>query len=150
MHTAIKAFKRTNVSLGLTGPRLFITDDPGADKQWFTQNLESLQIQQNIYDSQITDDSHVILPQINDDIYENTNTTIVSQPVDIRQAINALRELMKNRIVGLDYKWPVIMNRYGYLTSSGKVSLIQICSIDNEDKLHVILIWVGYLKSLPN
>ena len=57
---------------------------------------------------------------------------------------------MKNRVVGLDCKWPVTMNRHGYLTSSGKVSLIQICYIDNEDKLHVLLIWVGHLKSLPN
>ena len=75
------------------------------------------------------------MPQLNDDIYENTNTTIVSQPVEIRQAINALRDVMKNRVVGLDCEWPVTMNRRGYPTLSGKVSLIQICYIDNENKL---------------
>ena len=42
MVTAIEAFKRTNANLGLSGPRIFVTDNPTGDFPTYKHNISHL------------------------------------------------------------------------------------------------------------
>jgi hypothetical protein len=51
MKSALEAFKGTTSSLGLPEVRLFFTDNPSGDRQFYLRQLPSLQSQQDIFDA---------------------------------------------------------------------------------------------------
>ena len=127
MMTALRVFKQTNAGLGLNGPRLFVTDNPSGDKQFFMEMLDLVQKQQLVYDSLSNDDTREAgLPYINDDIYDSAIIKTITMESHINEAINIMYVVMKNPWVGLDTENPVSFNGGGYIIDLGKVSLIQI------------------------
>jgi hypothetical protein len=149
MITAIQSLKKTNHMMGMADPCLFITDNPKGDKKFFTSMFETINEQQILLDTH-SDEIPGRLPCLDDSVYQNANVSILSRVGEINLAICAMRDTMKNKVVGLDCEWPVTLNRHGHLTASGKIALIQICHHDEEDKLQVLLLRVGSMKSLPH
>lgn len=154
--TAIQSFKKTNHMMGMVDPCLvFITDFPKGDKNSSHQCFKPLMNSKYYW----TLDTHsdetpgqllCLDDSVSVSVYQNANVSILSQEGKINLEICAMRDTMKNKVVGLDCEWPVKLNRHVHLTASGKISLIQICHHNEGDKLHVLLLRVGSMKSLPH
>ena len=51
MKSSLEAFKRTTNNLGLPDVRLFFTDNPSGDKNFYPEELPSLRAQQEKFDA---------------------------------------------------------------------------------------------------
>ena len=80
MATSLKAFDKTTTDFGLPEVHLFLTDDPARDKLFFPRMLESLQKQQELFDSNTTAQSEPSLPECS---YNPDFTKIASATTEI-------------------------------------------------------------------
>jgi len=124
----------------LTGPNIFVTDNPKADKHFFTQNLESLADQQQIFDSESDEDQHLV-SSVEHSVYDDAKVMPqLSNASKINQAVNTLRYVLKYNLIGVDCKWHVTLDIRGMPTFTGAFALIQISYLDSNEKTQVLLI----------
>lgn len=111
MATSLKAFDKTTTDFGLPEVHLFLTDDPTRDKLFFPRMLESLQKQQELFDSNTTAQSEPSLPECS---YDPDFTKIASATTEINRCIVAMRATLGGRkIVGFDMEWEAVFRRHG-------------------------------------
>ncbi|KAL7546679.1 hypothetical protein ACHAWF_010011 [Thalassiosira exigua] len=152
MKSALEAFKGTTRSLGLPEVRLFFTDNPAGDHQFYTKMLPSLVVHQEKLDAICVRDQkeHDIdashLPFYPSSRYKLRKYS--SSPV-INNVARALLEDVKNARIGLDAEWNATVNRLGMQTGRSKVQTIQIAYRNSKDELIVFVLVVGKLRRLP-
>jgi hypothetical protein len=159
MTAALEAFRRTACSLGLPPVRLFYTDNPAGDRQYFMRMLPSLRAQQDEFDALLSQSetagqtvldlsSNKSLPPYPfSNIY---SVRVAATKPEIEHLIMALKEDMSGDKIGLDAEWNVTKNSRGMQTGVSKVHLIQIAYRDSEGKVVVLILQVGRLKQLPS
>ena len=159
MTAALEAFKGTACSLGLPPVRLFYTDNPAGDKQYFMRMLPSLRAQQDEFDALTTQSEtagHTVSAIGNDKSqrpypFANISSVrVASTKPEIEHLIMALKEDMTGDKIGLDAEWNVIKNSIGMQTGVSKVQIIQIAYRDSDAKVVVLILQVGRLKQLPS
>ncbi|KAL7493375.1 hypothetical protein ACHAWT_002406, partial [Skeletonema menzelii] len=143
---ALEAFKATNVALGIEDPKYFVTDNPKADAAFITAVFDSLQQKQQKLDEQRID-----TPQINPHVtYIPANVKVLKKE-EVNSAIAAMWDVAKGRVIGLDAEWNVTMNRYGGVSETGKVALIQISYISkDDDEITTLLVRTHQMTKLPH
>jgi len=158
MSAALEAFRGTTCSLGLPPVRLFYTDNPAGDKQYFMRMLPSLRAQQDEFDALVSQsETRHTVPDVGSDIslppypFANISSVrVASTKPEIEHLIMALKDDMTGDKIGLDAEWNVTKNSIGMQTGVSKVQLIQIAYRDSEGKVVVLLLRVGRLKQLPS
>ena len=146
MMCVLEAFKATNKTLGIEDPKYFVTDNPTADAAFVTSVFGSLQKQQQKLDDQCTD-----IPLTPSSIdYSRNEVKVLSTDQEVNLAITAMWDVAKGKVIGLDAEWTVTKNRYGQVTESGTVALIQIGYIDGDDKITTLLVRTNKMKRLPH
>jgi hypothetical protein len=148
MLPALEAFKNTNDKLGMEGPRYFVTDNPKGDAEFIKAIFDTLQQQQRRLDAnQRTVTSEI--PSF-DDEFVRDNVKVLSSAQETNIAINAMWDVAKDNLIGLDAEWSVTMNRHGQVIKNGKVGLIQMCYIDSDEKMTTLLVRTSNMQKLPH
>ena len=101
MVTALQAFNDTNASLGIPGPRHFVTDNPAGDSNFFKRLLPSLADQQKVYDSNTSPRRSKLSPFLND-LYQSAKVQFLSDVTMINREMNVLFDLHKYDVIALD------------------------------------------------
>jgi hypothetical protein len=137
MTAALEAFQGTTCSLGLLPVRLFYTDNPAGDKQYFMHMLPSLHAQQDEFDALLSqsETGHTVFVDVGSNkslpLYPFANISsirVASTEPEIKHLIMALKEDTTCDKIGLDAEWNVTKNSIGMQTGVSKVQLIQIAS----------------------
>ena len=128
MTAALEAFKGTACSLGLPPVRLFYTDNPAGDKQYFMRMLPSLRAQQDEFNALTTQSEtagHTVSPAIRNDksqppyLFANISSVrVASTKTQIEHFIMALKEDMTGDKIGLDAEWNFHRNANGCFKST--------------------------------
>ena len=154
MKSALEAFRGTTTSLGLPDVRIFFTDNPAGDKQFYTRMLPSLQRQQDLLDDLCQ--SNTANPMnVNVDTslptypYENLLVRESCKSDDIDDLVRALKENIKGKNIGLDAEWNRTVNARGMQIGNSKVHIIQVAYRNSSDQIVVLLLKVGGLTRLP-
>ena len=139
MVTALQGLNETNATLGMPGPRHFITDNPAGDRNFFNRLIPSLASQQKTYDSKTSSDPPKTSPLL-DELYSSAEIESLSAVDRINYAINKLYDNIKYNTIALDCEWVVLRDSNNRITGSKQVALIQISYINKENKTKVILV----------
>ena len=151
MKSALEAFIGTASSLGLPKVRLFFTDNPGGDKQFYLQQLPSLQSQQDLFDAlcvsnKLADETEELFPSYQ---YERISVRTALTKCDVENVVMALKEDIKGCRIGLDAEWNQSVSCRGIQTGTSKVQTMQIAYRNSEDELNVLVFKVGKFDKLP-
>ena len=117
MVSALEAFKLTQANFGMPGIRLFTTDNPTADKDFFLSELPSLQAQQDKFDAIVQKTDTTSVMEVDGPIaydFRKLTIQVVSQSNEMVQKMNAIiDDIMRTGVIGLDAKWDVNKNAMG-------------------------------------
>lgn len=127
MVRSIEEMCATMAAYGQPMPKLFFTDKPSEDKDFFMMQLSSLRAMQERLDTaappaELPD----ALPECTIDM---ANVTTFSSAVSINTQSDALRNLViaeGRGIISLDAEWDVFKSANGAIIGLGKVSVIQL------------------------
>jgi hypothetical protein len=148
MVAALEAFKVTVRKLGMNGPKYFVTDNPRADAAFFLSIFESLREEQQ----RLNNEYAVVdtIPSLGDEYFVREYVKLLTSAQEVNNAITAMYDVAKVKVIGLDAEWNVTLNRHGYATNTGKVALIQISYLDTSDNIVTLLIRTHKMKKLPH
>ena len=150
MLSALEAFENTRDMLGFPGVRHIIGDNPRKEKALFLSTMPSVKEQQQKYDSQTLPSNRD--PCSGQRYYDSEHLLIKTAhgPSEINRAVDAMREEIKGETIGLDAEWNRILNSRGIQTGRGRIQWIQLSYRNKDDKIRVLLLWVGDSRTLPN
>ena len=151
MVTAIEAFKNTTREYGQPPLKLFFTDDPSRDKNFFTNIFPSLKEHNNMLNSNGNCDREQGRDLLPECPYYAENVRMCTKTNDINLVIDAMREEMqRDKGISVDCEWKVQQNSRGMPTGrQSKISLIQIGYYNSQDTIKTILIQTSSFKKLP-
>lgn len=151
MKSALEAFICTTSSLGLPDVRLFYTDNPGGDRQFYLRQLLSLQTQQDLFDDFCI--SNTAPTEIEDLLssyqYDCINVRTASTKCDFKKVAMALKEVIQGGRIGLDAEWNQLVSCRGIQTGTSKVQIMQIAYRNSNDEINVLILKVGKFDKLP-
>ncbi|KAL3770800.1 hypothetical protein ACHAWU_006359 [Discostella pseudostelligera] len=151
MKSALEAFMGTTSSLGLPSVRLFYTDNPGGDRQFYMRQLPSLQSQQDILDELCV--SNDVPAGIKDSHpsyeYDRINVRTALTKSDVEKVVMALKEDIKGGRIGLDAEWNQLVSCRGIQTGTSKIQTMQIAYRNSDDEINVLVLKVGKFDKLP-
>ena len=126
--SALEAFKLTQANFGMPGIRLFTTDNPTADKDFFLSELPSLQAQQDKFDAIVQKTDTTSVMEVDGPIaydFRKLTIQVVSQSNEMVQKMNAIiDDIMRTGVIGLDAKWNVNKNAMGQKRERSKIQTI--------------------------
>jgi hypothetical protein len=149
MLSALQAFEKTRTTMGFSGVSHVIGDNPKREASLFMSVMKSVRDQQSKYDSH--KDFTAQDPSAMANFYNSEQLLIkvAHGNAEINRVVSAMREEIKGDAVGLDAEWNRILNAQGIQIGRGRIKWIQIAYRNHDDKIRVLLSWVGDLKELP-
>ena len=146
MSAALSAFHTTLNTYGMAPIQLFFTDNPSQDKRFFTSNIPGLQAFQDLLDSQSAPTQIPTLPEPD---YDSQMVTVRKSVADINTCVAAMTSHMDvEKIVGLDLEWVPSFGRG--TRRSDRIAVMQICYVDTDAIMRVLVFQVYHLRSLPH
>eukprot|EP00956_Cyclotella_meneghiniana_P017776 scaffold29226_cov58-Cyclotella_meneghiniana.AAC.5 len=150
MLCALNDFEKTRTMLGFDGISHIIGDNPRKETSLFMNLMPSIRAQQDKYDSLKVSSGRD--PSSGRLYYDPKHliTKIAHKPSEIGRVVDAMKEEMKGKTVGLDAEWNRILNDRGRQIQRGKIQWIQIAYRTKDDEIRVLLLWVGNVTKLPD
>ncbi|KAL7491648.1 hypothetical protein ACHAWT_002097 [Skeletonema menzelii] len=147
MISALQAFERTRISLGLPGCKHIFLDNPYKDRSLFLTHLPSVREQQEKYNKS-TQQTEASIPSYP---FEKLDVHKATSAPEINAKVMAMKDVIgSNKILGFDTEWNRLCRSYGAQYGRSRIQWIQIAYRDDKKNVGVLLLWVGGLKKLPS
>lgn len=131
--------------------RLFFTDNPSGDKDFYPKMFPSLRVQQEKFDALCDGDAIAEntsdLPLYMSDRFKKV--TLLTTKAEMNKHVMAMLETIKDKRIGLDAEWNKKVNAIGMQTGRSKLHTIQIAYRNTDNDMIGVVFQVENIDRLP-